>query len=110
MVFGQKMASLNHISFACQDKTNSKKSVVREYEDVMQMLREVIMYQYEQSPNAVAFFRMQGPASRIDPLQRLTEVCTPDSLDHVCNIFEAYRSVATHYVLLHERKTQTMQR
>ena len=42
-----------------QDKTNMKKMAVREYEGVMSMLREVIMYQYEQSPNAVAFFRQQ---------------------------------------------------
>ena len=39
-----------------------RKLVMREYEDVMNMLREVIMYQYEQSPNAVAFFRRQVSA------------------------------------------------
>lgn len=71
-----------------KDRTNMKKLVMREYEDVMCMLREIIMYQYEQSPNAVAFFRAQGPGTRIDPLQRLTEVCTPDSLDHVCSVYE----------------------
>lgn len=38
----------------------------------------------------------QGPGARIDPLQRLTEVCTPDSLDHVCSIYEAYRSMVFH--------------
>jgi hypothetical protein len=76
-----------------QDKSNMKKSVTREYEDVMTMLREIIMYQYEQSPNATAFFRTQGVGSRIDPLLRLTEICTPDSLDHVCSIFEAYRNM-----------------
>ncbi len=73
-----------------------KKMIMKEYEDVMTMLREVIMYQYEQSPNAVAFFRSQGPGARIDPLQRLTEVCTPDSLDHVCSLYEAYRSMVFH--------------
>jgi hypothetical protein len=70
-----------------------KKSVTREYEDVMNMLREIVMYQYEQSPNATAFFRSQGVGNRVDPLQRLTELCTPDSLDHVCNILEAYRNM-----------------
>jgi hypothetical protein len=79
-----------------EDKSNMKKSVTREYEDIMSMLREVIMYQYEQSPNAVAFFRAQGVGSRVDPLQRLTEICTPDSLDHICSIFEAYRNMVFH--------------
>jgi hypothetical protein len=78
---------------AVQDKSNIKKSVTREYEDVMNMLREIVMYQYEQSPNATAFFRSQGVGTRVDPLQRLTELCTPDSLDHVCNILEAYRNM-----------------
>ena len=73
-----------------------KKSVTREYEDVMSMLRQVIMHQYEQSPNAVAYFRSQGASGTVDPLQRLTEICTPDSLDHVCSIYEAYRSMVFH--------------
>jgi hypothetical protein len=73
-----------------------KRSVNREFEDVMTMVREVIMHQYEQSPNAVAFFRSQGVGSRIDPLLRLTEICTPDSLDHVCSVFEAYRNMVFH--------------
>lgn len=73
-----------------------KRSVNREFEDVMTMVREVIMHQYEQSPNAVAFFRSQGVGSRVDPLLRLTEICTPDSLDHVCSVFEAYRNMVFH--------------
>ena len=73
-----------------------KRLVMKEYEDVMQLLREVIMYQYEQSPTAVSFFRKQGHGTRIDPLLRLTEVCTPDSLDQVCSVFEAYRSMVFH--------------
>jgi hypothetical protein len=73
-----------------------KRSVNREFEDVMTMVREVIMHQYEQSPNAVAFFLSQGVGSRVDPLLRLTETCTPDSLDHVCSVFEAYRNMVFH--------------
>lgn len=42
-----------------KDKNNIKRLGTREYDDVMSMLRDVIMYQYEQSPNAVAFFRTQ---------------------------------------------------
>jgi hypothetical protein len=79
-----------------EDRSNMKNIVKREYEDVMTMLREVVLYQYEQSPNAVAFFRMQGVGTRIDPLARLTQMCTPDSLDHVCSPFEAYRSMVFH--------------
>jgi hypothetical protein len=75
------------------DKNNMKRSVTKEYEEVMDMLREVILYQYEQSPNAVSYFRSEGVGTRVDPFQRITEVCTPDSLDHVCSIFEAYRSM-----------------
>lgn len=74
-----------------------KRSVTREYEDVMTMLREVMMHQYEQSPNTTAFFRSQGVGSTcVDPLLRLTEICTPDSLDHSCSIFEAYRNMVFH--------------
>ncbi len=79
-----------------QDKSNMKRSVNREFEDVMTMVREVIMHQYEESPNAVAFFRSQGVGSRVDPLQRLTEICTPNLLDHVCSVFEAYRNMIFH--------------
>ena len=75
------------------DKNGLKKTMNKEYDDVMNILREVILYQYEQSPNAISFFRSQGVGSRIDPLQRLTEICTPDSLDHVCSVYEAYRSI-----------------
>jgi hypothetical protein len=73
-----------------------KRSVTREWEEVMSMAREVILHQYEQSPNTIAYFRSQGVGSRIDPLLRLTEICTPDSLDHVCSIFEAYRKMTFH--------------
>ena len=55
-----------------------KKMVMREYEDVMNMLREIIMYQYEQSPNAVAFFRQQVRAGGLfDDECMICNVLTP---------------------------------
>ena len=79
-----------------EDKTNMKKSVNRDFEEVMDMWRDIILYQYEQSPSAIAYFRSMGPMVRIDPLRRLDTKCTPDSLDQACSPFEAYRSIVFH--------------
>ena len=81
-----------------------KKGVNREYESVMATLREVIMHQYEQSPNATAYLRAIGVDSSVDPLQRLSEVCTPNSLDHACSIYEAYRSMVSQVLKEGERE------
>ncbi len=37
---------------------------------------------------------MQGVGSRLDPFQRMTELESPDTLDSLCSVFSAYRSMA----------------
>jgi hypothetical protein len=49
--------------------------------------------QYKNSPNAAAHIKKGGAGCRVEPFQRLSEVCTPDSLDSVCSAYEAYRSI-----------------
>jgi len=67
-----------------EDKSNLKRGANREWEDIMAMLREVILYQYENSPTAVAYFRERDNPCSTDPLQTMLEVNTPASLDQVC--------------------------
>lgn len=62
-------------------------------QEVMNMMREVFLFQYKNSPSVIEYLRMQGAGSRVEPFQRLLEVCTPDSLDAVCSVYEAYRSI-----------------
>ena len=57
------------------------------------MMREVFLFQYKNSPSVVQHIKRQGAGSRVEPFQRLGEVCTPDSLDVVCSVYEAYRSI-----------------
>ena len=59
----------------------------------MNMMREVFLFQYKNSPSVIEHLRRQGAGSRVEPFQRLSEVCTPDSLDNVCSVYEAYRSI-----------------
>ena len=75
------------------DMSNMKKAVNKEYEDVMSTIREVLMFQYENSPNATSYFQSLGMHGRIDPLKYICEQDTPVSLDSVCSIYEAYRSI-----------------
>lgn len=81
-----------------QDKSNIKRSVHREYEDVMVIMREVLMHQQTQSPNALAYLEGLGLGGNGDPLQKLGKLGDPDSLDHMCSLLEAYRSI-TYQVL-----------
>ena len=59
----------------------------------MTMMREVFLYQYKNSPNVVSLLNREGVGSRVDPFQRMLEICTPDSLDSICSVYEAYRSI-----------------
>ena len=36
---------------------------------------------------------MQGFGRRMDPFQRMTGLATPDTMDSLCNVFAAYRSM-----------------
>lgn len=68
----------------------------KEYDDVLAMIREVIMYQHEMSPNATAYFRRPGMTNAVDPLQAIMDKCMPPSLEHTCSIYEAFRSMTWH--------------
>lgn len=76
-----------------EDKSRLTKAVTKEYEDVMHMMREVFLFQYRNSPSVVEHHRQEGVGNRLEPFQRLTEICTPDSLDTICSVYEAYRSI-----------------
>lgn len=76
-----------------EDKSRLQKAANREYEDVMNMMREVFLFQYKNSPSVIEHLKRQGVGSRVEPFQRLIEVGTPDSLDTVCSVYEAYRSI-----------------
>lgn len=109
-----------------EDKTHVKKFANKEYEDVLYMLREVVLYQYENNPDTTVYLRQQvfpifhswtlnngyvlgelctptlyieikclwqGSTFRVDPFQRMTEMDSPDTLDSVCSVYAAYRSM-----------------
>lgn len=68
----------------------------KDYDDVLAMIREVIMYQHEMSPNTTAYFRRPGMSNAVDPLQAIMDKCMPPSLEHTCSIYEAFRSMTWH--------------
>jgi hypothetical protein len=98
-----------------EDRMHSKKIANREYEGIMSMLREVVLHQYENSPDATLYIKeqvcdafsqidtcnaytadivcWQGVGSRLDPFQRMTELESPDTLDSLCSVYSAYRSM-----------------
>jgi hypothetical protein len=88
---GEREAALRGGSTLLGGKRNSK-----EYDDVLSMIREVVMYQHEKSPNATAYFRRPGMTNAVDPLQAIMDKCTPPSLEHCCSIFESFRSMVWH--------------
>lgn len=59
----------------------------------MPMFREVLLFLYENSPNAMAYFNQIGMYGRPDPLAYVDRIDTPASLDHVASIYEAYRNI-----------------
>lgn len=79
-----------------EDRSHVKKAANREYEDIMNLMREVVLHQYEKNPDATCFIREQGSTFRMDPFQRMTELDTPDTLDSVCSVYGAYRTMAFH--------------
>lgn len=50
------------------------------------------MAQYENSPNAIAFFKSLGRNGRVDPLQYVGSDGAA-SLDRICSFYESYRSM-----------------
>ena len=76
-----------------EDKSRIQKLAIKEYEAVMTMMREVFLYQYMNSPNVISHLKRKGVGNRLDPFQRLPEICTPDSLDCVYSVYEDYRSI-----------------
>lgn len=76
-----------------EDQSNKLKSVNREWVDIMSTWREVLMAQYENSPNANAFFQSLGRNGRVDPLQYVGSHGAA-SLDRICSFYESYRSMA----------------
>ena len=76
-----------------EEKSRVQKLAAKEFVDVMNMMREVFLFQYKNSPNVITHLKKEGVGSRVDPFQRLSEMCTPDSLDGICSVYEAYRSI-----------------
>ena len=76
-----------------EEKSRVQKLAAKEFVDVMNMMREVFLFQYKNSPNVITHLKKEGVGSRVDPFQRLSGVCTPDSLDSICSVYEAYRSI-----------------
>lgn len=76
-----------------EEKSRVQKLAAKEFVDVMNMMREVFLFQYRNSPNVITHLKKEGVGNRIDPFQRLSEMGTPDSLDSICSVYEAYRSI-----------------
>jgi len=58
------------------------------------LARNLLLYQYKMSPNASGYLESEG-AVHVDPFDRMTHMAAPDSLDAVCNIYEAFRSIVS---------------
>jgi hypothetical protein len=76
-----------------EEKSRVQKLAAKEFVEVMNMMREVFLFQYKNSPNVITHLKKEGGGNRVDPFQRLSEMCAPDSLDSICSVYEAYRSI-----------------
>ncbi len=81
-----------------EDKSNMKNAMQKQFEGVMDMLRNVLLHQYEMNANFVGSLRESGHTTRLDPLKRLQNptMCTTDSIDQVCSLYEAYMNMKFH--------------
>jgi hypothetical protein len=82
--------------YKTQEKENSngkrKGFVNKDTEKMIEVIRNLLLYQYKMSPNVAHFLRNEG-AVHIDPFDRMMQIAAPDSIDAACNIYEAFRSM-----------------
>jgi hypothetical protein len=82
--------------FQEKEATNGKRKgfVNKDLEKMVELIRNILLYQYKMSPNADNYLREEG-AIHVDPFDRMLDIAAPDSIDAICNIYEMFRSILT---------------